>query len=167
MLNAMMVGAGIGLVGSLLHWRRDRELDAQGNPCLRYCGPRFGVPLVGMFFLFVAASNLLDPFHVRHPENSVIEFLFVAASLLASLFFIPYRVTFSGDSIARHAWPLPTLRFHIRDIEAIEEGEYGFVLRLSDGRNFSPSPLLSGQNAFLARVRALSGNVSTNRASHG
>ena len=160
MLNAVLVGALVGLLGSLFYWRRRQELDAYGNPCLRFCGPRYGIPLVGIFFLVTGLRNLSDPFHQKYPENSLIEFGFAAFALITSIYFVVYRVSFTHDCLERHAWPLAPLRYSIDELESVEEKGEAATLRFKGARQFKISPLLSGKKAFLARVRALTSGSS-------
>lgn len=97
-LKGLVWSALIGLLGSLLHYRRDRELDQHGNPCLRYFVPRYFIPLSCIWWLVIAVKNLSDPFHQRYPENSVVEFGFATLSLVASLWFVPYRIAVVAET---------------------------------------------------------------------
>lgn len=165
MLKSIMIGALLGVAGALAVWRRDRERDAYGNPCLRYCGPRFGIPLVGLVFLAVGLYNLNDPFHQRHRENSAIEFGFALLGLAAATHFVSYRVSIRDGALERRAWPLKTVRYPMAELADIEVGENSAVLRFTDGRIFTVNPVLSGRVAFVDFVRSRADYFSQ-RASH-
>lgn len=160
MLKAAIWGAVVALAGSLFYWRRERELDAWGNPCLRFCGPRFGAPLIGLFFLSLGLKNLSDPFYQRHPENSYVEFGFALFGLVAGAIFIMHRVSIRQGVLEHQRWPLPSKRYQLKDLEGIEEGEKGVALLFSGGHVFKINPLLSGQKAFVESVRALTSGSS-------
>lgn len=158
MLRGLLWAALVGVFGGLVSWRRDCELDEHGNPCLRYFGPRYFIPLSGIVWLVVAVKNLSDPFHQNYPENSVVEFGFATFSLLASVLFVPYHIALTRDWIERHAWPLSPLRYPLSELEAIEEKANSFTICFRGGRRLKINLLLSGKKAFIEKLRRLTPN---------
>ncbi|WP_346837276.1 hypothetical protein [Microbulbifer sp. SAOS-129_SWC] len=147
-------GGASGLLGVLFYWRRERELDDFGKPCLRFCGPRFGIPLVGVFFLLAGLNNLGDPFYLRHPENFVVMFGFSLFAFVGSVYFVFYRVSVRNGVVERHAWPLSVTRYSLQELESVDEHGDNVSLRFTGGRAYKISPLLSGRSAFIKYVRA-------------
>jgi len=155
MLRGMLWATFVGIFVGVVSWRRDCELDEHGNPCLRFLGPRFFMPLSSIIWLVVAAKNLSDPFHQKYPENSVVEFAFATLSLLGSVLFVPYRIVLTPDGIERRAWPLNPLRYPLSELAGIEERLNSFTIFFRGERRLKVNALLSGKKAFIDEVRRL------------
>lgn len=154
-LASALLGGGIGLATSLAYWRRRRETDASGNLCLRYFGPRYAIPLVGIAFLVEGIRHLDDPCYVENPENFFVIFGFVLFSLLASVHIVLYRITLKHGTIEQNRWPLRPLVYSLDNLSFIEEKGRQAVLHFGKQRKLKIQLLLSGQRDFLDQLQAI------------
>lgn len=154
-LAAFLAAAALGLAV----WRRQREVDDWGNPCMRFFGPRFGLPIAGFFFLALGLYELNDPGNYRYAGNLLIlayaPVAIAFAIFAASMSFATYRVSLRIDAIEKAGWPFPASSYPLADLKAVEERGQNVVLSFVDGRELKLHGLLSGRAYFIARLTAL------------
>lgn len=141
-------------------WARPKERDRHGNPMVRYCGPRFSIPLCALLFGAVGFVELINPVNHRYSEN-----LFILAytplsvaviTIFLSIYFWTYRVTMKGDVIEREMWPLLSKSYELKDLLSIEDNRpRNAILIFSNGRQIKLNGLLSGLANFVDNVQSL------------
>jgi len=155
-----IAGIGFSILFKLALWRRRQEMDQQGNPALRYFGPRFSMPIFALFVGTVGVMELLNPINYRYSGNLIIlaytPLAIAVLILVLSIYYWTYRMTLKADVIERVIWPLPFSRYALNDLVSIEDNRPGnSVLKFSDGRQLVINGMLSGQTQFLDRLKSL------------
>ena len=146
----------------LAAWRRPREVDDWGNPCMQFFGPRFALPIAGFFFLALGLYGVNDPANYRDAGDLLIlayapiaiSFAIFAVSMSCAT----YRVSLRIDAIEKAGWPFSASSYPLKDFESMEDRGQSIVISFVDGRELKLSALLSGRAYFLARLAALTGN---------
>jgi hypothetical protein len=157
-LAVFLTAATLGLAA----WRRPREVDDWGNPCMRFFGPRFALPIVGFFFLALGLYGVNDPANYRDAGDLLIlayapiaiSFAIFAVSMSCAT----YRVSLRIDAIERAGWPFSASSYPLKDFKSMEDRGQSIVIGFVDGRELKLSGFLSGRAYFLARLTALTGN---------
>jgi hypothetical protein len=153
-VSSSIMGGLLGLSFALACWRRKREIDKDGNLCLRYFGPKYAFPLVAANFAGIGFYHIDDPMYLANPENFFIIFGFATLTFIASLHFVLYRVTLTQNSIERIQWPFKPLRYSIDQLTLIGQKRGEAVLHFSGEDTFKINLLLSGQNEFIEKLQA-------------
>ncbi|MHB8405524.1 MAG: hypothetical protein ACYDCJ_08895 [Gammaproteobacteria bacterium] len=143
-------------------WRRDNESDPDGNPIVRYCGPRFSLPLCALIAAAVGLMELNNPVNYRYSGNLLIlAYTPLAIAVLIfvlSIYFWTFRLTLKADSIERYVWPLSQSRYALKDLVSIEDNRPArSVLTFSDGRRLAINALVSGQAQFIDCLKSRTG----------
>ncbi len=152
--SSAIVGGLIGFAFALAFWKRNEEIDADGNICLRYFGPRYAFPLAVVFWIGVGIVHIDDPMYLRHPENFYVLLVFLILSIVASVHYTFYRIILTEDSIERYQWPLRVRKYSLNELSSISKKRRKSVLNFSNGKSFTIHLLLSGQVKFLERLQA-------------
>lgn len=150
---------GIGLA----LWRRPREADDWGNPCMRFHGLRYGLPLAAFFFLALGLYQANNPANYRAASDLLL-FAYAPIAVSFALFAAgmscaTYRISLRIDALEKAGWPFAASSYPLADLKSIEERGHNVVLGFSDGRELKLSGLLSGREYFVARLVALTGGA--------
>ena len=126
---------------------------------MRFFGPRFSIPIIGLFVLALGLYELNDPTNYRYSGNLLIlaymPIIIALAIFAVSVFYGTFRVSLRPDAIEKFGWPFRSQRFLLKDFMAIEERGQNVVLTFNDGRELKLSSLLSGRAYFVERLMAL------------
>lgn len=160
MINAILTGALIGLLAAMFYGRRKKEIDSNGNPCMCFFGPRYGMPLIAIFFFVEGLRKLDDPFYLKYPENLFVIFGFSLFAALASIWFVPYKISLKNGVIKRTAPLINPLSFNVTDIKEIKDKNNNLVFHLNNGNKFVANMLLSGREYFMNEARSLTNQPS-------
>jgi hypothetical protein len=103
------------LIGTLTFLKRDREVDAAGDPTIRMWGPSVLFLLVVVFFLWRTFHDLTDPLLQKHPENALVDVLFILVGLIATLWNYVFTVSLKAGGVEyrvlfqRKSYPLTSV----------------------------------------------------------
>ncbi|MGA8006835.1 MAG: hypothetical protein WCA17_12100 [Burkholderiales bacterium] len=163
-LAVLLAAATLGLAA----WRRPREVDDWGNPCMRFFGPRFATPIAGFFFLALGLYEANDAANYRD-AGELLTYAYAPIAVAFALFAVnmscaTYRISLRIDAIEKAGWPFSASSYLLKDLESMQEKGRDVVLGFSDGRELKLNGFLSGREYFVARLAALTGR-SLGRAS--
>lgn len=151
--NAIMsaiVAAPLGLIG----WKRKKETDAEGNPCLRYWGIRYFSLLCLSISIGIAIYHLNDPMYLQHPENFLVIVAFIVASLVSSILAF-YRITLKDNTLERLQWPFKPSYYFLSELTFIGEKRNYKILHFSSVKTLKINILMSGQTHFMERIQTV------------
>ena len=153
---------------SILNWafllRRDSEIDKDGNPCVRYLGPRFGMPLIGLVAMVVGLVELNDPVNYRYSGNLLmLAYIPLSLSFLifcSSVYFWNFKITLGEEDITSAFWPFQSKRYKLNNLTSLRENKVGknssnYILQFSEGQHLNISGLLSGQSYFISTLKTI------------
>ena len=145
---------GVVLMITLNFLKRDREVDAAGNPTVRMWGPCVLFLLVAGFFLWRTLHHLEEPFFQQYRENSYVDAVFVIVGLLAAVWNYYFKITLTPVGIeyrvlfATKLYSLPS----VVNVPRNDRGRGG--IQLSEGGKIALPSVASGVPYFLKSLAA-------------
>ena len=149
-LLSVLWGGLIGGAYGLLFWRRRKETDRDGNPCLRYFGPRFGFPVLACLALAIGVHEVTQQCGIGGAVFFLILFAFCA---FASIHFAFYRMTLTQEQLVRSQWLLAPLHLQLKRLTFIGRQKQCYVLYFGNETSLKIPQWLSGQEDFIARLQ--------------
>lgn len=154
------------LLSQLMAFRRAKELDAQGRPCVRYLGFRFSMPLLAVFLFGLAISEYNDPFNHCYSGNLLLAYIPFGLAIFVCLYSVHcwnYCFVLEPHGISRLFSPFKPVRYSLDDLVAVEQPKPGItVLRFTGGRKVGIFMLLSGRKYFVEQLLKQT-NMTVNR----
>lgn len=146
-----------GLAGLFLHfflWRRKKESDRNGLPCLRYQGPRYGFLLTTCLCLW-AGIHELEKHDCNGSVGLTLFFILGTISALIWIYHASYRITLTQNEIIRLLWPFSPCTFLTDNLIFIGQKKRNTTLHFNNGDQLTIQWHLSGQEDFLARLQQI------------
>ena len=160
MLNTILIGAAAGIVFSwamsLSFWTRKREIDAKGNPMLRFLAAPYVMFICGLGFLAVGISQWLDPINHHYSGNllllSYIPIVISIAGFCLAAYFWNFRIILREKVIEQRRWPFSPIEYRLDELQQVEKNGQNTLLKFSGGRKLAIYYIMSGREYFLEQV---------------
>jgi len=167
MLQTIIISAAASLVLSLLFSLairvRNRVIDSNDHPTLRYIAVKFLMSACGLVFFAFGLYQWLEPLNRRYSGNLLIlSYIPIALAVLSyfmAAYLSIYRITLLESFIEVRSWPFGSAQYKLSELQSIEEKQgqrtVTFILHFKDGHNLIVYPMLSGVPYFMERLHAL------------
>jgi hypothetical protein len=140
---------------ALNFFKREREMDATGNPIIRNWGSSILFLLITIFLIVIAVRNLSDPFHQRYPENTYVEVAGGILGLVATLLSFYFRFTLTKDRIEMRVVPFFKKSYLLSSVIKVPSYTRGrLAIELAGGGKIELLAVYSGVPYFLKGVSA-------------
>ncbi len=138
----------------ILHsFKRNREIDRDGNPTLRFYGPALAIFIVGITFTYLSYRPLLGVKEFSSTGDASTALSFAGVCVFVSVFFFFCKTILTEKSIITN-YVFFKSSYDLVDFERIEDDRY-HLLHFSGNRKVAILPFCSGQTFFIERLLAL------------
>jgi hypothetical protein len=111
--------------------------------------------LCSLFWAWVTLKNLQDPFHQRHPENTVVEASFFLFSVAGAFWFYYFKIILTPNSIVVKYLPSISKTYPLSDVASVNRGgKFNVSVRMKGGRNVGLGVMASGAPYFFEALDA-------------